>query len=292
MAGRIDERKDDSAKTLADMPVEHESLAWPPPILEGAIVWFVNERACISEIPDRWQIDNGAPRNISLDAQAARDEILGAFAATGASRTIAAPPSREYDDVLAQTAVAHWVLEGPPADACGLYPSGANSVDVIEREETIVGFAAFDTPPRQRSHWTEQPSMMAAAVVGIAIALGGSWTRHERQVGLHSTPIADVVKPTDRAPNKGVIIRPGGPRLRTIVRRPEAITTAPPTRPAGDRIPAAIRPSEMPVTLPPFEHTHEPTVSASLQPSVGQSPVGRPSRRHFHRHSARRRLPR
>ena len=223
VAGRIDERNDDSANVLGDTPPpENQALVWPPPTLDGAIVWFVNERACISEIPDRCQID--APLTVDVN--------------------------------VFQSAGDVWGLGPTPDDI------------VIEREESVGGFA-FDTPPRQRSRWNYRPWMIAAAALGIVIALGGRWARDEKPVGLQSIAIADLVEPTDPAPNNGVIIRPGGPSLATVGTPTESIPTASPARPAGDAIAAATsRSAELPVASRQPDHIREAAVSESLQRPV------------------------
>jgi hypothetical protein len=270
VAGRIDERKDDTAKILAATPpVEDESLVWPPPVLAGTVVWFVNEPGRNSEIcrgalldellasgneesrdsPEsigkfdvpltidvpsfqtEWDIGelSVTQRDVPLYAPSARGEISSTFAAAGASRTT--------------------VESAAPA--------------FREHDEVFAETAAEDWA---RSHYRP---WMAAAIVGIAIVLGGSRARYERRAGLQSIAIADSVNQTDRSPNKGVIIRPDGPPLATIVRPPESITIAPPVRLTGDKILTASRPAEMLVAPPQPDRTYEAAVSASLPQSVG-----------------------
>jgi hypothetical protein len=198
--------------------------------LNGAIVWFVDERACISEIPEPCQIDASSTLDVNVVQSA--------------------------------------------GDVWGLTPISCDSV--IDREESVVGFVAFDTPPRQRSRWNHRSRMMAAVVVGIAIALGGSWTTHDKRVALQSIAIADLVSPTERAPNNGVIIRPSGPS--TIVRPTESTTIVSPVRSAGDRVPAANRAAEMPVRPPQLDHTREAAVTAAPPEVSATSPaVGAPT---------------
>jgi hypothetical protein len=135
--------------------------------------------------------------------------------------------------------------------------------------------SAFETVER-KSPRRKSRLWVVAAGVGTVIAIGGPWTQHRTRRAVEANAIGAFVKPTERAPNDGVVTRSDGPPLGSAIRPPEPITIATPVQHAGDEVPAAGRRPEMRIAPRPLDHTPEPAAPAP-SPLSARTSGGAPS---------------
>jgi hypothetical protein len=254
--GSMETRNGASAIGLTVSAPETESLIWPPTMADGTTIWLVKEPVSDAPVPD---------------TLARGHESIGTF---DAPVTIEIASFQSVADL--------WELDttDDPIPALLRGAGEENSGGIASADarpptvETVPAPAAFDIPPgksadRNYGRWA------LAAAVSTVIALGGLWTRHERQLGMESMAVAAPPTSTEGPPQDRANIRPEAPPLVSLPAPSDRTPIVAPVRHAVEDLQPVSR-AEIRTAAPRPSNTRDAAVPTAVPPSIGTT-TNRPS---------------